>query len=154
LKSWRFSKPLMPAFAVRNMERLDKTHKVEIFLGALLVATLILKWKLVYFIRPHDYTTTSLIGSSLVGIFIIGSVAGAIGLFTKRIWGCFASYFAAIGATSIGISVIPLLSKLIPGGYARTYMVIVLNLIFIIAIVIIHINLHRIKVQLVRSANK
>ena len=55
------------------MERLDKTHKVGIFLGALLVATLILKWKLVYFIRPHDYTTTSLIGSSLVGIFIIGS---------------------------------------------------------------------------------
>lgn len=127
------------------MQRLEKLHIMGIVLGALLVATLILKWKLIYFIRPYDYTATSLIGSALVVIFIIGSLAGAIGLFISKIWGCYASYAGVIGATSIGISVIPWLSELSPEGLSRTYMVIGLNVIFIFTIVGIHIKLHRVK---------
>jgi hypothetical protein len=114
------------------MTKLDRTHKAGILLGVFLLVTLLLKWRLFHSVLPYEYTATAYIGSAIATIFILGSLFGAIGLIFKKSWGCIASYLAAIGATSIGISVIPWITKLLPVGYARTYAVFGLNIIFII----------------------
>jgi hypothetical protein len=135
------------------MTKLDRTHKVGIILGALLFATLILNWRLIFYYRPYNFKASAIIGGTIEFIFIFGSLFGTIGLFFKKTWGCIASYFAATGATSIGISIIPWISKLSPAGYARNYAVLGLNAIFITTAVTLHVNLHRIKVRMANSAN-
>jgi len=102
------------------------------FLGTLFAITLIDKWCLISHLWPARAEVAAFVGSGLVGIYMFGSLIGALGLFYRKWWGCIAAYGAVLGATMIGVSVIPGLGKMPSGGLTHTYAVLVLNT-FVIA---------------------
>jgi len=119
-------------------------------LGALLAATLIAKWRLINFIWPAQVDTAGLLGSAVVWFYMLGSLIGVFGLLFQKWWGCVGAYGAALGATMIGIPLIPWLPRLVTVGLARTYAVIVLNAAIIVWAAVVHVQMRHARSQ-VRS---
>jgi hypothetical protein len=100
------------------------------------------------FIWPAQVDTAGLLGSAVVWSYMLGSLIGAFGLlFQKRWWGCVGAYGAALGATMIGIPLIPWLPRLITVGLARTYAVIVLNAAIIVWAAVVHVQMRHARSQ-------
>jgi len=123
---------------------------LSLFLVLLLIGVLLRSWRLVPGLVRNltdplssSWSVASLTYTVVVGGFLALLSGAMVGLLRHRMWGVYCAYaLVPVSTVLLGIPLVPFVSDLLPGVQWRTVAVIVLNLTFFAATVLLHLE-HR-----------
>ena len=128
-----------------------RSQVLSTFLAVLLIGVLFRYWAVVeiFFRSLAASWSETPSGSALITTLVVGGFLGllaasVVGLFRRRKWGVYCAYALVPVSTMLhSIPLVPFVSDLLPNLQLRIAAVFVLNLIFLAATILLHVEYRR-----------